>query len=215
MISQFFSTLTRLFLTKVVLWFLLLLTFFNWSNGENLLFESILCSIPFYSLIYSLRLLFLYERSMSKYSFSSPLHRLTLSFQNISSCIISSIIFNWILIWYWEKTHPGEYGIALKWNFPFSINYWRSNSFSDNVDDRRDSIDSFDDDDDDIDDEKEKKLVQIKDLVKQYSTNDRIVLNHLTFDLYENEITALLGHNGAGSTFSFRNFDKEKARLFL
>lgn len=83
------------------------------------------------------------------------------------------------------------------------MTYWRPNSTEQTLTNEGDSIDSSEDDHDN-----QEKLVQVKNLVKQYANSDRIVLNNLTFDLYENEITALLGHNGAGLSLFF------KIRLF-
>ncbi len=37
--------------------------------------------------------------------------------------------------------------------------------------------------------------VVIKNLVKQYANNGPKVVDHLNLDLYENQITCLLGHN--------------------
>ncbi len=41
-------------------------------------------------------------------------------------------------------------------------------------------------------------IVEIKYLFKYFSETNRTVVNNVSFNLYENEITALVGHNGAG-----------------
>ena len=45
----------------------------------------------------------------------------------------------------------------------------------------------------------ENKTILIDNLVKKYS-NDKLAVNHLSTELYSNQIFALLGHNGAGKT---------------
>lgn len=42
--------------------------------------------------------------------------------------------------------------------------------------------------------------VIISDLVKRYKNSDANAVDHLSLNLYENQITSLLGHNGAGKT---------------
>lgn len=42
--------------------------------------------------------------------------------------------------------------------------------------------------------------IRIKKLCKRYSTNNRPALNSFTWNVYENEVTVLMGHNGCGKT---------------
>jgi ABC-type sugar transport system ATPase subunit len=46
--------------------------------------------------------------------------------------------------------------------------------------------------------DEDKRIVQIKSLIKYFPQTNRTVVNNVSFNLYENQITALLGHNGAG-----------------
>lgn len=82
----------------------------------------------------------------------------------------------------------GDYGIALKWNFVFDIEYWKR---KENGLRRRISLES-------VDSFEEKLLVQIINLRKSYSSTTRDVLKNISFNLYENEINVVVGHNGAG-----------------
>jgi ABC-type sugar transport system ATPase subunit len=52
------------------------------------------------------------------------------------------------------------------------------------------------------DEDENNRIVQIKSLIKYFPQTNRTVVNNVSFDLYENEITALLGHNGAGKFIS-------------
>ncbi|KAH8292295.1 hypothetical protein KR054_008219 [Drosophila jambulina] len=42
--------------------------------------------------------------------------------------------------------------------------------------------------------------LKIKKLCKRFGSNDRPALNHFTWNVYENEVTVLMGHNGCGKT---------------
>jgi ABC-type polysaccharide/polyol phosphate transport system ATPase subunit len=78
----------------------------------------------------------------------------------------------------------------LKWNFPFELSYWKSNErdFERKLSDE--SLSSLSDEND--------LIVEIKSLIKCYPETNRFVVNNISFNLYSNEITALVGHNGAG-----------------
>lgn len=48
----------------------------------------------------------------------------------------------------------------------------------------------------------DKTCVEIKDLVKEYNTNTgkKVAVDGLNLNMYSGQITALLGHNGAGKS---------------
>ncbi len=111
--------------------------------------------------------------------------------------MIFSCIFYWILSWYFEKVFPGEYGIPLNWNFLFKRDYWRSEKIDNHTHSfsnpsgsisRRNSINT--------------PIVHVNHLVKKFGP-DKIAVNNVSFDLYENQITSLLGPNGSGKTTIF------------
>ncbi|CAF4093815.1 unnamed protein product, partial [Adineta steineri] len=111
--------------------------------------------------------------------------------------MIVSCFFYWILSWYLEKVFPGEYGIALDWNFLFKRDYWRSekvNHITESFPDRslpliRTHSNST-------------PIVHVDHLVKKFGP-DKIAVDDVSFDLYENQITSLLGPNGSGKTTIF------------
>ncbi|UJR08477.1 hypothetical protein I4U23_012744 [Adineta vaga] len=111
--------------------------------------------------------------------------------------MIFSCLFYWCLSWYLEKVFPGEYGIPLDWNFLFKRDYWRSERTSDDIESiskpststtRRHSVGT--------------PIVHVNHLVKKFGP-DKIAVNDVSFDLYENQITSLLGPNGSGKTTIF------------
>ncbi|CAF4293794.1 unnamed protein product, partial [Adineta steineri] len=111
--------------------------------------------------------------------------------------MIVSCVFYWILSWYLEKVFPGEYGISLDWNFLLKRDYWRSEKFNHTseafpglaVPLKRTHSNST-------------PIVHVNHLVKKFGL-DKIAVNDVSFDLYENQITSLLGPNGSGKTTIF------------
>ena len=115
--------------------------------------------------------------------------------------MLLSCLFYWALSWYVEKVSPGEYGIPLAWNFLFKRDYWRSTSRVNGYENplgvdsktatalsRTNSTGS--------------PIVHVEHLVKKFGP-DKIAVNDVSFDLYENQITSLLGPNGSGKTTIF------------
>jgi ABC-type multidrug transport system ATPase subunit len=96
-----------------------------------------------------------------------------------------------MLSWYLEKVFPGEYGIPFGWNFLFKKDYWRSEKINNHTESisKRNITDNI-------------PIVHVDHLVKKFGP-DKIAVNDVSFDLYENQITSLLGPNGSGKTTIF------------
>ena len=55
--------------------------------------------------------------------------------------LVDIILFSTI-IWYVDKIHPGKYGVAESWYFPFSPGFWfQNNKVSDNEDSQKEAVD--------------------------------------------------------------------------
>ncbi|CAF4478052.1 unnamed protein product [Rotaria sp. Silwood2] len=195
--AQLFNSFTRLFLLSIIKWFILLRLYY-----ENLsyIYQIILCFNPYYSLIYILRYLFHYERTMICLNLNKKLYQFLPSLSIIFIIIILSIYIYWILIWYFEKIYPGKYGIGLSWNFPFSIEYWKSFKKQSILLNRKMSDDTLESISDEFQDNNSDLIVQVESIRKYFPQTNRTVINNISFYLYRNQITALLGHNGAGKT---------------
>ena len=199
--GQMFPSLSVGFICLNVLWIVI-----NVLHWQCLLLvrslQLLLCLHPFYSLLHLLRYFFLHERAIIDIRFTDPLYQWTLTLRQILSVVTLSIVLHWILIWYLEKLYPGDYGIALRWNFPLSMDYWRGSDVR-RLPLTRETSDesvhsSVSDDSEDEEGREADPIVQIRSLVKSFAETRRIVLDHISLNLYENQITALLGQNGAG-----------------
>ncbi|XP_072607402.1 ATP-binding cassette sub-family A member 17-like [Vulpes vulpes] len=117
--------------------------------------------------------------------------------------VLDSILYG-LVAWYVEAVLPGEYGIPKPWYFFVMPSHWqrRSSSLTRSVLDVGDP-----------DKASESKFIQeeptdlvkgieIRQLYKVYQTgkSKHVAVKGLTMNLYQGQITVLLGHNGAGKT---------------
>lgn len=128
------------------------------------------------------------------------------SFGEIIFVMIFTMTAQLLLMIYIDQVFPGEFGVPRKWFFPLQpcmkllrskkvqheeINSTNSESFN------SDNVNLFGDDFE----EEPKTLkvgIEICNLSKQFGT--KLAVNKLSLNMYENQITVLLGHNGAGKT---------------
>ncbi|XP_038405465.1 ATP-binding cassette sub-family A member 17-like isoform X9 [Canis lupus familiaris] len=117
--------------------------------------------------------------------------------------VLDSVLYG-LVAWYVEAVLPGEYGIPKPWYFFVMPSHWqgRSSSLTRSVLDVGDP-----------DKASESKFIQeeptdlakgieIRQLYKVYQTgkSKHVAVKGLTMNLYQGQITVLLGHNGAGKT---------------
>ena len=109
--------------------------------------------------------------------------------------------------WYLDKVLPRQYGSPLPWWFVFSPAYWCQSCLSVSEYSRRDQSTEINDceadgDNELIQDASMKVGVSFHDLYKKYKRKASVpaAVNHFSVDLYESQITTLLGSNGAGKS---------------
>jgi ABC-type multidrug transport system fused ATPase/permease subunit len=125
------------------------------------------------------------------------------TFANAIGGLISDIIIYGVLTWYLNRVVPSDFGTPLPWNFPFQKAYWCGGKSSDAVEERaaveNDLIpiepvsDAF------KEQEKNGRCVQLRDLSRTFGT--KTAVDGLSLSMYSGQVTALLGHNGAGVLF--------------
>jgi ATP-binding cassette subfamily A (ABC1) protein 3 len=97
---------------------------------------------------------------------------------------------------YVEKVKPGDFGVAEPWYFPFSIKFWRGSSSKGNA--TVDAIPMQTNPNYENEPVDKNAGIKIRGLRKVYG--NKVAVNNLHLNIYENEITVLLGHNGAGKS---------------
>jgi ATP-binding cassette subfamily A (ABC1) protein 3 len=132
------------------------------------------------------------------------------SFNTSLGFLFFDTILYTFLGWYFEQVIPRQYGVARPWYFLFTLRYWlsfcttkkersRSSGDVDGLVHPPASVESSNDVEE-VTDPKLRARVQINNLVKQYKKNAPPAVDNFSLSLYESQITALLGHNGAGKT---------------
>jgi ABC-type Fe3+/spermidine/putrescine transport system ATPase subunit len=98
----------------------------------------------------------------------------------------------------------GEFGIPVEWNFLFKRDYWRkpSTKAEEYAYDNHASTLSRSNAPLTRTNSRGTAVVHVDHLVKKFGP-DKIAVNEVSFDLYENQITSLLGPNGSGKTTIF------------
>ncbi|KAK3101854.1 hypothetical protein FSP39_006814 [Pinctada imbricata] len=114
--------------------------------------------------------------------------------------IIDSALYL-LVTWYIDNVCPGEYGVPRPFYFPFTSSYWcgvkEHSGLSEELSDVSMGMKNF---------EKEPTElhagITIKNLRKVFGggKKKKVAVDNTCLNMYEGQITALLGHNGAGKT---------------
>ncbi|KAH9498375.1 ATP-binding cassette sub- A member 3 [Bulinus truncatus] len=111
-------------------------------------------------------------------------------------------VFHCLIAWYVEAVFPGEYGFAQPWYFPFTKSYWGCCPRISEYVDVDESVSVGQDPSMFEKEPNELAGIKIRHLRKVYGSgkDKKIAVAGMTLNMYEGQITALLGHNGAGKT---------------
>ncbi|XP_057605511.1 phospholipid-transporting ATPase ABCA3-like [Hippopotamus amphibius kiboko] len=106
-----------------------------------------------------------------------------------------------LVAWYIEAVFPGEYGVSKPWNFFLLRSHWCRETIEKKKERRQlyETIESkyFEAEPTDL-----VAGIQVKHLCKKFQVNNttKIAVKDLSLNLYEGQITVLIGHNGAGKS---------------
>lgn len=104
---------------------------------------------------------------------------------------------------YVEQVAPGKFGIPKKWNFIFTSEFWNSNlPYTKQTDSlNRDYLNEGTANNREDEPTDKQAGIKILELSKMFKKSNGIkAVNGLSLNLYEDQISVLLGHNGAGKT---------------
>ncbi|XP_065674630.1 ATP-binding cassette sub-family A member 2 isoform X2 [Hydra vulgaris] len=156
--------------------------------------------------------------------YSSPFQNDAFSIGWIVNFLILDFFLYLVLTIYFLQILPGERGKSMAWYFCFTKLFWfhsyteiKKKSFGlrngyikiknlpdTNVDNNKVSLNSHAGTFESKNFEREpielKVGIDIVDLVKIYQPVDKCAVNHVNLKIYENQVTVLLGHNGAGKS---------------
>jgi len=125
----------------------------------------------------------------------------TFTLSHVMRMFIVDTVVYMLLALYTEAVFPGEYGVPLPWYFPLTKTYWCGNT-TESQDIpmtgalRTEKNEQFMEEEPmDL-----KAGIQIRGLIKQYNKKAQNSVDNIHLNMYEDQITVLLGHNGAGKT---------------
>uniref|UniRef100_A0A8C6Y5X6 ATP-binding cassette sub-family A member 2 n=1 Tax=Naja naja TaxID=35670 RepID=A0A8C6Y5X6_NAJNA len=132
--------------------------------------------------------------------------------------IVDAVVYG-VLTWYIEAVHPGMYGLPRPWYFPLQKSYWLENGRTEAWDwswpcSKRTHLSITEEDQACAMENRRMEetrgieeepthlplVVCVDKLTKIYKTDQKVALNKLSLNLYENQVVSFLGHNGAGKT---------------
>ncbi|ESO85211.1 hypothetical protein LOTGIDRAFT_221435 [Lottia gigantea] len=113
--------------------------------------------------------------------------------------LLGDTVIYLIFVWYIDNVYPGEFGVAKPFYFPFTKSYWCGVSSQDftRLEATNDNASHF---------EKEptgvRAGISITNLKKEFKMagKRKLAVDDLNLNVYDGQITVLLGHNGAGKT---------------
>lgn len=202
MFSTFFNKANIASIVGAIVWFVLLLPFNlinpNYTNASTgiKLVSSLLCNS---GMGFGFKLITQYETAGVGIQWSnlftpvSPDDDLTLG--SIMIVMIVASALQMLIALYVEKIKPGEFGVPEKFYFPFTKKFW-TGSFK-----TKDSEeDLFHKNNSNFESEPNGKIagIQVRGLKKVY--DKKTAVKNLHLNMFQDQITVLLGHNGAGKS---------------
>ncbi|XP_058060642.1 phospholipid-transporting ATPase ABCA1-like [Anopheles bellator] len=151
---------------------------------------------------FAMRLVGVYEGAAIGVQWSTLFHDSPFDDINIGQMLLMLLgdaAIYMLLALYIEQVFPGDFGLAQPWYFPITRRFWCGERPppSEHAGEKT----AVDGGNENIEAEPKGRVprIQIQALQKVYS-NKKVAVEGLTFNMFEGQITALLGHNGAGKT---------------
>eukprot|EP00051_Salpingoeca_urceolata_P022285 m.359766 g.359766 ORF g.359766 m.359766 type:complete len:1971 (+) comp19951_c3_seq13:616-6528(+) len=142
--------------------------------------------------------------SMSTLS-RSPTEKDSFSMATVFGMLILDTILYLVLTWYIENVAPGTYGVPKKPWFFLLPSYWgccRAGQYQVSSEEMGANSNGPDEQNVEPDPPNAKAGISIQNLRKVYqgAAGTKLAVDGLSLNLFEGQVTALLGHNGAGKT---------------
>ncbi|XP_047110492.1 phospholipid-transporting ATPase ABCA1-like isoform X1 [Schistocerca piceifrons] len=202
-ISSFFEKATMAVTFGSSAWFVLYFAVHAFSGTAGKLVEKLLCLLPQGGLLRGLIIMWQYELRGDGLQWNTVIsppvgNPEDLTMADVFLMYLLSILLYILITNYMDTVKPGKYGVARSWYYMFP-QCFRSNNGIENLETQADVQRNFEAPPDNLE-----PGIRIKNLFKIYTSlrksESKVAVKGITLDIYNGEITALLGHNGAGKT---------------
>lgn len=210
MLSVFFSKANTAAAVAGLMWFISYVPFsFTQQNYEQMSMASkvMVCMSSNTAMAYGFQLILRFEglgEGLQWDNFWRPVtvdDQLTVGITMLLM-LLSSVIYMLIAL-YVERVMPGSYGVPEKWYFPFTREFWFGMPEYNGIVDSAEHANGMDNHHNKLDFEADpvnrRAGVRVRNLRKVYS-NKKVACRGLSLNMFDDQITVLLGHNGAGKT---------------
>lgn len=208
LISALFSKTKAATISAYIVWYLSFGPYFGLEfNYDQLpgLLKWLVCLLPNTAISFAFKIISRWEQLNVGLNWTTAFETSSvydsLSIVAIFSIFIINSILLFLLTLYVENVFPGRYGVAKRWNFIFKRAFWLGDSKSPEESSELQNFDlnttyelNFESEPRDM-----KVGIEIRNITKRF-TSDKAAVDNLSLNIYENQITCLLGQNGAGKT---------------
>ncbi|KAF9424045.1 hypothetical protein HW555_000754 [Spodoptera exigua] len=190
MMSSFFSKASTAALCTVVVWFLTYIPAFLLAMDINMstAVQVFTCLSINSAMSYGFQLLLARESTgglqWGEFMASPGTESARFVFGHVVIMLVVDCVLYMLITLYLEQVLPGPFGTPKRWYFPFQLRFWFPNYKSDIIKEKE-PIDH-------------NVGVKINNLTKIFGANTAV--NNLSLNIYDDQITVLLGHNGAGKS---------------
>ncbi|KAL3284218.1 hypothetical protein HHI36_018381 [Cryptolaemus montrouzieri] len=149
------------------------------------------------AMAYGFDIILMYEGTMEGVGwntlFSSNIQN-NLTFGGVLLMMLFDLIFYMLIALYVEAIYPGEFGVPQKWYFFMTSKFWCKKKLDeDEYLLESNSSEFFEEDPTDL-----TAGIKIRNLGKTFGAN--VAVKGISLNIFQDQITVLLGHNGAGKT---------------
>lgn len=206
-LSVFFSRANTAAAVAGLVWFILYVPFmFTQQNYAQLsLFTKlVLCLSSNTAMAYGIQQILQFEGAGEGLNWSNMWRPVTIDDEltvgmTMALMLFTSLLYLLIAL-YVERVMPGSYGVAEPWDFIFKKEFWFGVPEYHGIEDNHTFQNTrYEHRNFEADPHDRHAGIRVKKLRKTYA-NKKVAVHGLTMNMFEDQITVLLGHNGAGKT---------------
>ena len=202
MFSAFFNKANIASIVGAITWFVLLLPFLLLSPNYNSLKLNIKLAASLFcnsGMGFGIKIMTQYESAGGGVQWSNLFTPVTpdddLTLGAIMIMMLIASVLQILITLYVEKIKPGEFGVPEKFYFPFTFKFWFGRV---KIKNNEDDLLYKNDTNFEAEPKWMKAGIQVRGLRKVY--DKKVAVKNLNLNMYEDQITVLLGHNGAGKS---------------